>query len=347
MILPINERNHPMTDAAKLVELHRNGILESTHRGHVVVCDATGVIAEWGNASQVIFPRSACKMLQALPLVESGAANKYGLEINQLALSCASHQGAHMHSDLAGEWLKGIGLGEPDLRCGSQTPSDHEARAMLRENYQSPCQLHNNCSGKHSGFLTLNKHIGGNAEYIELDHPVQKAVKAAFEEMTGATALGYGIDGCSAPNFTCEVGHLARAMAKMAAPEGLGETRSNAAKRLVQAMMAYPLLVAGEGRACSALMAAANGRAAVKTGAEGVFCGIIPERGIGIALKIEDGNSRASEMVIAALLVRLGVVNATDPRVSQYLHRPDINRRGIKAAEFSVREEVLAEGKPL
>jgi len=148
-----------------------------------VVCDAGGVIAQWGNAAQVIFPRSAYKMLQALPLVESGAADAAGLGVNHLALSCASHQGAHMHTDLARDWLAGLGLGEADLRCGPQVPNDFEARALLKEKPESPCQFHNNCSGKHSGFLTLNKHLGGGAEYIELNHPVQKAVKAAFEEM--------------------------------------------------------------------------------------------------------------------------------------------------------------------
>ncbi len=336
-----------MNDAAKLVELHRNGILESTHRGHVVVCDASGVVAEWGNGAQVIFPRSAYKMLQALPLVESGAADAAGLGDIHLALSCASHQGAHLHTDLASDWLAGLGLSEADLRCGPQVPNDIEARAMLRANYKSPCQLHNNCSGKHSGFLTLNKHLDGGAEYIELDHPVQKAVKTAFEEMIDATSGGWGIDGCSAPNFTCEVGQLARAMAKMAAPDSMGGVRAKAAKRLVNAMMAHPLLVAGTTRACSALMAAAGRKAAVKTGAEGVFVGIIPARGIGIALKIEDGNHRASEAVMAALLVRLGVVEAADPRVAQYLHRPDINRRGIKAAEFRVSDAVFAQGQPL
>ncbi|NOR61471.1 MAG: asparaginase [Rhodobacteraceae bacterium] len=336
-----------MNDAVKLVELHRNGIFESAHRGHVVVCDAGGVIAEWGNADQVIFPRSAYKMLQALPLVESGAADAAGLGVNHLALSCASHQGAHMHTDLARDWLAGLDLGEADLRCGPQVPNDFEARALLKEKPESPCQFHNNCSGKHSGFLTLNKHLGGGAEYIELDHPVQKAVKTAFEEMIDAEATGWGIDGCSAPNFTCEVGQLARAMAKMAAPESLGGVRAKAAKRLINAMMAHPLLVAGTTRACSALMEAANGKAAVKTGAEGVFVGIIPERGIGIALKIEDGNHRASEAVMAALLVRLGVVEAADPRVSAYLHRPDINRRGIRAAAFSVTDTVFSQGQAL
>jgi len=336
-----------MTDAAKLVELRRNGILESTHRGHVVVCDAGGVIAEWGNSAQIIFPRSSCKMLQALPLIESGAAEASRLGENHLALSCSSHQGALMHTDLARDWLAGLGLSEADLRCGPQVPDDFEARAFLKEKPQSPCQLHNNCSGKHSGFLTLNKHLGGGSEYIELDHPVQKAVKAAFEDMIDAPTQGWGIDGCSAPNFACEIGQLARAMAKMAAPEGLGSVRAEAAKRLVQAMVTHPLLVAGTTRACSAFMAAAGGKAAVKTGAEGVFVAILPERGIGVALKIEDGQTRASEAVMAALLVRLGVVDAANPRVGRYLHRADINRRGIKAAEFNVVDSLFAHGQPL
>lgn len=336
-----------MNEPAKLVELRRNGILESTHRGHVVVCDASGVIAEWGNPAEVIFPRSSCKMLQALPLLESGAAAAAGLGSDHLALSCASHEGGHIHTDLAQKWLEGIGLSEADLRCGTQLPHDFEAVAELRQKPESPCQLHNNCSGKHSGFLTLNKHIGGGSEYIELDHPVQKAVREAFEDMAGAVSTGWGIDGCSAPNFTCAVGDLARAMAKMANPDSLSQARSKAAKRLVQAMIDHPLLVAGKGRACSALMAASGGKAAVKTGAEGVFVAILPTRGIGIALKIEDGSTRASEAAIAALLVRLGVANADDPRVGQYLFRPENNRRGIKVGEISVADKLFCRGQPL
>lgn len=336
-----------MLDPANLAELHRNGILESRHRGHVVVCDSAGIIASWGDPAAIIFPRSSCKMLQALPLLESGAARAAGLEAPHLALACASHQGALMHTDLAASWLEGIGLTEPDLRCGPQKPDDFEARAFLRESLTSPCQLHNNCSGKHTGFLTLNQHLGGGSEYIELDHPVQKAVKTAFEEMTGAESTGYGIDGCSAPNFTCEIGHLARAMAKMARPAGLGPARRQAAERLVQAMMKHPLLVAGKKRACSNLMAAAKGEAVVKTGAEGVFVAILPTRGIGVALKIEDGHTHAAEAAIAAVLVRLGVVNAEDPRVAPYLRRPEINRRGLHTGDLSVVKALYANGQPL
>ena len=205
-------------------------------------------------------------------------------------------------------WLEGLGLGEADLRCGPQVPEDREERHRLRAAGEAPCQLHNNCSGKHAGFLTLGRELGGGPEYIDPDHPVQKAVRAAFEEMTGEDSPGYGIDGCSAPNFACTLAGLGRASAKMAAPEGLGPAMAEAARTLVSAMAAHPLLVAGNGRACSELMTAAGGGVAVKTGAEGVFLAILPQQRLGVALKVEDGATRASEAAMAALLVRLGVL---------------------------------------
>ena len=337
-----------MTDATSLVELIRGDMVESTHRGHVVVCDAGGdIIKAWGDPNAVIYPRSACKMLQALPLIESGAAKAAGLQSRHLALACASHQGAAMHTELAQEWLAGLGLDEHDLRCGPQIPNDHTARAKMRKAFDQPCQLHNNCSGKHSGFLTLNKHLAGGAEYIEIDHPVQKSVRAAHTEMMGAEPAFWGVDGCSAPNFSCEIGHFAHAMAKMANPEQLGKTRGAAAKTLISAMIKHPLLVAGETRACSELMIAAKGKAAIKTGAEGVFAAILPERGIGVALKIEDGNFRASEAAMAAILVRLGVLDAADPIVQKRLCPAQLNRRKIAAARIQVNDAVYRGGARL
>ena len=337
-----------MVDAKKLVELVRGGMVESVHRGHAVICDAGGDIIEaWGDPQAVIYPRSACKMIQALPLVESGAAKAAGLESRHLALSCASHQGASMHTDLANEWLAGMGLTDDDYRCGPQKPNDKTARALLREDMKPPCQVHNNCSGKHTGFLTLNQHLGGNAEYIEVDHPVQKAVREAYEDMMGAASSHWGIDGCSAPNFSCEVGHFAHAAAKMAQPAQLGKTRAAAATALVLAMMEHPYLVAGTTRACSELMIAAKGKAAIKGGAEAVYTAILPERGIGVALKIEDGNARASEAALAAILVRLGVVDAADPLVQKRLNPPQKNCRGIAAAEIRVCGDVYQGGAGL
>lgn len=320
--------------AIPMIELWRGGMLESVHAGHAVICDEKGEIVEaWGNPKAVIFPRSSCKMLQALPLLESGAADRFGLTEAQLALACASHNGAHIHTDAVAHWLEGIGLAEPDLRCGTQVPDDPEARKELTCSDTSPCQLHNNCSGKHAGFLTLTKHLGAGPEYVEPDHAVQKAVRTAFEEATGEASPGYGIDGCSAPNFATSVHGLARAMARFAASNPDGSTRDRAEARLWRAMTAYPELVAGEGRACTNLMRAMGGKVAVKTGAEAVFVAILPELKRGIALKILDGGTRASEAAITALLVRLGALPAGHPVVGQYLTDPMRNRRGIAVGE--------------
>ncbi|MEI2806030.1 MAG: asparaginase [Albidovulum sp.] len=321
--------------AIPMIELWRGGMLESVHAGHAVICDARGeVIEAWGEPEAVIFPRSSCKMLQALPLVESGAADRFGLASAELALACASHNGAHIHTDAVGRWLAGLGLGEPDLRCGPQMPDDPEARKELICSEGTPCQIHNNCSGKHAGFLTLGRHLGAGPDYVAPDHPVQRAVRAAFEEVTGEPSPGYGIDGCSAPNFATTVHGLARAMARFAAADPDGSPRDRAAARLWQAMAAHPELVAGEGRACTGLMRAMGGRVAVKTGAEAVFVAILPDLKRGIALKIMDGGTRASEAAITALLVRTGMLEAGHPVVGRYLTDPMRNRRGIAVGEM-------------
>ncbi len=320
--------------AQAMVELWRGGLLESRHHGHAVICGPQGIVEAWGDPETVIFPRSSCKMLQALPLLESGAAEAAGLTDAQLALACASHSGAAIHTDRVSRWLSDLGLSESDLRCGAHMPSDPAANKALTCSDTPPCQIHNNCSGKHSGFLTLNQHLRGGPDYVDPDHPVQQAVKAAFEEVTGEPSPGFGIDGCSAPNFATTVHGLARAMAFFAAATGSGDLRDRAAHRLTRAMMAYPELVAGEGRSCTALMRAMGGRAAVKTGAEAVFVAILPERRLGVALKIEDGATRASEAAITALLLRLGVLAAGDPVVSTWLSGPQKNWRGFITGEL-------------
>lgn len=222
-------------------------------------------------------------------------------------------------------WLYDLDLTDDALRCGTQWPKEQaDEHAMVRAG-QTPCQVHNNCSGKHAGFLTLSHHLGGGPDYIDPDHPVQRAAKEAFERATGAPSPGFGIDGCSAPNFQTTVLGLARAMARFAAaPTGSAE------ERLRSAMMRHPDLVAGEGRSCTRLMRAMNGAAAIKTGAEAVFVAILPGRKLGVALKITDGATRASECAIAALLVRLGVLDAQNPVAQAYLHAPVLNRRDIE-----------------
>lgn len=314
--------------AVAMAELWRGGMLESTHLGHAVICDGSGQIVEaWGNPARVIFPRSSCKMMQALPLVESGAADAVGLTGAQLALSCASHQGAALHVTAVRDWLSGLGLAEADLRCGSHEPYDKAERNRLIKTDDSPCQFHNNCSGKHAGMLTYTSHIGAGPDYVDPDHPLQRAILEAFEATTGETSPGFGIDGCSAPNFACTVEGLARAMAFFAAAPEDGTARERAAHRLTRAMASFPEFVAGEGRACTILMREMGGRVAIKTGAEAVFVAIIPEKQLGIALKIEDGNSRASEAAIAALLQRCGVL--PPEAAARYTHAAQRNCRGF------------------
>jgi L-asparaginase II len=316
-----------------LVEAVRAGFVERRHRGAFAVCAPSGeIVAAAGDIDRAFLPRSAVKMIQALPLVESGAARAFGLDARRLALACASHQGSAAHAGLAADWLAAMGLGEPDLMCGVQDPSDGATRRALRAEGLPPSQLHNNCSGKHTGFLCLACHLNApTADYIAIDHPVQRAVADAYAEVTGQDApLAWAVDGCSAPNFAVSARGLAAAMARYARPaEGLSGVRAEAAATLRDAMIAHPFEVAGEGRACTILMRAARGRAAVKTGAEGSYVAILPQAGLGIAVKIDDGSGQAAEIAMTTLLVRFGALDADDPAIAELLAPRVLNRRGL------------------
>jgi L-asparaginase II len=315
-----------MTNSVPMAEIWRGPFLESVHNGHAVVCDDSGqIVHAWGDPEAIILPRSSSKMIQALPLIRSGAADAHNLTTEQLALSCASHQGAAIHTDRVGKWLDYLELTDDAFRCGPQAPSDEDARNGLIRAFEKPCQIHNNCSGKHAGFLTLTKHLKSGPDYVDPAHPVQMACLDAFEDITGLTSPGYGIDGCSAPNYATTLHGMARAMATFAAaPEGSAE------ERLRSAMMLHPDLVAGEGRACTNLMRAMGGKVAVKTGAEAFFIAIIPEKKMGVALKIVDGTTRAAECAIAAILVKLGVLDAELPETMKYLNAPIRNWLGVQ-----------------
>jgi len=324
-----------MSAAVPMAEVWRGDLLECVHSGHAVICDDKGEIIEaWGDPEAVIYPRSSCKMFQALPLIESGAAEAFGLTSEQLALSCASHNGAHIHTKPVGAWLDQLGYTDDDFRCGPQMPPDREAREELIRAGETPCQIHNNCSGKHAGFLTLNKHLGAGPEYVEVDHPMQVSIKTAFEDVVGEDSPHWGIDGCSAPNHACSVKGLAAGAAQFASAGGRSDTRSQAMVSLTQAMMAHPELVAGETRACTGIMRAAGGRAAVKTGAEAVFVAILPELKRGVALKIVDGATRGSECAIVAILVKLGVLDAAHPVVQEFGMPVQKNRRGLVTGQI-------------
>ncbi|PIE14322.1 MAG: L-asparaginase [Rhodobacterales bacterium] len=332
-----------MNGPIPMIEVWRGDFLESFHCGHAVVCDAAGqIVQSWGNPDQVILPRSSAKMIQALPLIESGAAKRAGLTSQHLALACASHNGADIHTQAVAEWLQSLGLSEQDLRCGAHNPKDKQAHYRLIRAHDAPCQLHNNCSGKHAGFLTLSQHLGGGPEYNEADHPVQIAVREAFEDVTGQPSPGFGIDGCSAPNFATTVHGFARAMGYFAGADAEStDPRKRAAAQLVQAMCRHPELVAGEKRACTELVRAMGGRVAVKTGAEAVFAAIIPELKLGVAVKISDGGTRAAEAAIAAILVKLGVLEADHPATRKRLNAPIKNWNGVTTGYIRAVEGVF------
>ncbi len=318
-----------MTEAVPLAEIHRGKFLESLHLGHAVVARPNGEIVDaWGDPDLVVLPRSSIKMMQALPLLETGAGRDLSTE--RLALACASHSGERRHVEKVGRWLADIGLDEHALCCGPQISRNPELRDQMIRSGEPVTRLFNNCSGKHAGFLTVARHIGAGLDYVDPANPVQKGVREAFEDMCGEDSPGFGIDGCSAPNFAASLKGLAKAMARFAvAGQGSG-SRDDAAARLRDAMMEHPELVSGTGRACARLMQAAGGRAAIKTGAEGFYTAILPELGLGVALKVADGATRASEVAIAAILVRLGVLDPKDPIVAGFLHRPILNWDGLK-----------------
>lgn len=320
-----------MNQPVPMVEVWRGAFLECVHFGHAVICDQAGEVVEaWGDPDLVLLPRSSAKMLQALPLVASGAAHAQKLTPAHLAVACASHQGAAVHTDLVSAWLADLGLSDDALLCGAQPPNDTPSRHSLIQAGVEPRNSHNNCSGKHAGFLVLARHLRAEPDYIDPVHPVQVACRAAFEETTGMATPGHAIDGCSAPNFATTLTGLARAMAWFASAGDRQDAQSTAAVALREAMMAHPDLVAGEGRACTELMRAMGPVAAIKTGAEGVFVAILPQQKLGIALKIADGASRASECAIAALLARCGVLDAKHPLAQKRINAPIRNWRGIE-----------------
>ncbi|MBO0906355.1 asparaginase [Jiella sonneratiae] len=291
-----------------LVEVTRGERVESFHRGAYALVDAEGkLVAAAGDVDWPIFPRSAVKLLQAIPLVETGAAARYGLDDGDLALACASHSGEPAHVSRAGAMLAKAGLDKEALECGSHWPGEADvARDMVRRG-ETPCPLHNNCSGKHAGFLLAAVHRGEEtAGYVGPNHPVQLRAKAVIEDLTGHSLNVdvCGTDGCSIPTYAAPLRDFALAFAKIASGRGVEPQRAEAGQALMRACMAEPFEMSGTGRACMAMMEAAPGKVFVKTGAEGVFCGALPELGLGFALKIDDGARRASEALAAAVLAQ-------------------------------------------
>jgi L-asparaginase II len=290
------------------VVVRRGERVESEHRVAYAVAAADGRLLEAaGDVARPVFPRSAVKPLQALALVESGAADRFSVSERELALACASHGGEPEHVDLVRAWLARLGLDGSALECGAHPPTHAPSAARLIAAGHPPERVHNNCSGKHAGMITVARHLGAPvAGYSGADHPVQRLIAESLREMAGLSNLeAPAIDGCGVPTHPIPLGRLAAAMARFAHPVGLPEARAAACARLRAAMIAHPHLVAGRGRLCSEIMAVAPD-VLVKTGAEGVYAACLPEQGLGLALKVEDGAGRAAEVAVLALLHALG-----------------------------------------
>jgi L-asparaginase II len=291
-----------------LVEALRGSRVESRHCGAVVVCDADGREAlALGDISAPVFPRSAIKALQALPMVESGAADRFGLSGAEIALACSSHSGEPVHVRTALAMLAKCGRDAASLECGAHWPSNSEAARALSARGEAPGALHNNCSGKHAGFICLSCAAGVEPSgYVAPEHFAQREVRGAFEDIAGVRfdESARAIDGCSIPTYATPLKALARGFARFGAGSGLPPARAAAAKRIREAVAAHPDLVAGKGRFDTLVAASLGLRAFVKTGAEGVYCGAFPELGLGVALKCADGATRAAETAMAAVIAR-------------------------------------------
>jgi L-asparaginase II len=293
-----------------VVEATRGKRIESAHRGAGAVVDADGrVVMAFGDAERPVHPRSAVKALQALPLIESGAADRLGLSDREIALSCGSHSGGEDHVATARAMLAKAGFDERVLECGVHWPlGEEEARGLARLG-RTPTALHNNCSGKHAGFVCLSCHMETPPNgYVAPDHAVQREVTAAIEGITGARLSEEmrGVDGCAIPTYAVPLIALARGFARLGTGQGLSQERRIAAARIRASVAAYPLTVAGRGRFDTEVMSLIGARAFTKSGAEGVFCAALPEVGLGLAVKADDGAGRAAQVMIAALIRRFG-----------------------------------------
>lgn len=305
-----------------LAEAIRGAWSESRHRGAVAICDARGRrIWSVGDIERRTFPRSAIKMLQALPLLESGAADDLGLGDAELALACASHGGEPQHVETVSRWLGRLGVEETCLACGAHAPMHAPSAAALARSGVSPGRVHNNCSGKHAGFLSVAGRVGAPwANYAAPDHPSQRLALRAIADLAGLPAddLDLGVDGCAAPAPVMSLERLAVAMARLADPDGLEPGRATAARRLRAAVRARPDMLAGTGRACTEITAVSEPGVTVKVGAEGVYTAVLGGLGLGVALKIDDGATRAAECVLVEVLTALGQLDPSAPAASRF-----------------------------
>ena len=332
--------------AAPLVEVWRGPIVESLHRGHLVAVDGAGqAVAELGAPQTVTFIRSSGKPFQAIPLITSGAADRFGFTDQEIAIACGSHSGEPTHVETVQSMLKKIGLGEDALKCGVHEPFSVEVVHELARKQQSPNVLQNNCSGKHAGMLAVAKHLGAPLEsYDEPSHPVQRLILQTVSKFSAIPAdeVVIGTDGCAAPVFGMAVHAMALMYARLVSPSADFEPQvKDAGHRIVNAMIEFPEMVGGsKDRLDTEMIRAGNGRLISKIGAEGVYTvGVLPcadwPNGLGLALKVEDGDDRrARPPAVIEALRQLGVLSESEiTALAAYAPTPITNRRGERVGE--------------
>ncbi|HEX2191508.1 MAG TPA: asparaginase [Longimicrobiaceae bacterium] len=319
-----------MTQIDCTVDVVREGVTESRHRVHVAVVDADGQLrACAGEPETVTFFRSSAKPFQALAVVEDGAAERFGITDGELALVCGSHTGSRAHTAAAESILRKAGLDAEALACGPHAPWHEPTRRELQEAGLEPVRLHNNCSGKHAGMLALARARGWETQdYNRPEHPVQLRMLSEVSRWAGVPteAIAVGNDGCGVACFALPLRNMALAYARLARAARAGE---RAPSRVVVAMLAHPEMVAGRGRLCTEIMRRSEGRLFAKIGAEGVYCVGVPGAELGVAIKVEDGSTRAVGPAILGVLRELDLISEDDYGAMFALAYPDVvNTRG-------------------
>jgi L-asparaginase II len=317
-----------------LVNTLRGEVIENRHRGAIAVCDPNGrLVHAWGDVDALVYPRSSIKSLQALPLVESGAAEHFQLSSAELALACSSHGAEPLHTETIHSWLTRLELGDDDLECGPHAPSNDNAATELILNHVAPGRIHNNCSGKHTGMLTTARFLEEETHgYIEREHPAQQRWMDALGEMADLDMhrLPWSRDGCGIPVIAMPLRAIATAFARIAVPDDLSAARGSAIDRITAAIAANPFLVAGTGRLCTEIMELTGRRVIVKSGADGVYTAALMDKKLGVTLKIDDGTSEAAQVAILAVLTKLDSMHAAElEALAQRCRMPITNTRGV------------------
>lgn len=337
-----------MTDLvapAPLVEVTRNGVVESVHYGHVAVANYKGEILKGaGDVNTITYPRSAMKPIQALALIESGAAKAFNLDPKHICLACASHWGEPYHIETVRDWLIMIDCTEEDLTCGHDFPINVDEMEKILAGGGKRERIYHNCSGKHAGFLTLARHLGHDLDYGNFDHPVQKTYRENLSILIDADAdgLDWGIDGCTLPAPALPLGLMATAFARLSAPSVLDNAKKMAALTIFDAISQEPNYLWGTDGPGSDIVRLTRGRVIAKIGAEGYMAAADRQSGLGIALKISDGARRPVCVALIGVLEELGMLHDEEIKALDMHHRPPVaNSGGEIVGELRAASKIL------